>query len=175
MAKLKSPGVPVTVKDEDFFMPATRPGALSLHIPERVKDLGGLKTTLERVGVHRLVAAVREWTEEIMEHFMFEPNDEITRESVFLSLSNMMDELHKKKAIYDFRVVCDESINGPEEVDNNTLHAHIMLKMNRAEEWIWIRSQILPQKSFSDEAFIERWYEKNDDFNKRFDNAMKGV
>jgi hypothetical protein len=78
-------------------------------------------TALDRINVARLVAFLRGRLEEIGKLYLFEPNDEITRNEILNSCNSLMIDLIAKRAIFDYLVVCDLSNNTPARIDRNEL------------------------------------------------------
>ena len=80
-------------------------------------------SALDRINVARLVAFIRGRLEEIGKTFVFEPNDQITRNEISNAIEGLMVDLVAKRGIYDYLVVCDESNNTPARIDRNELYA----------------------------------------------------
>jgi hypothetical protein len=99
-------------------------------------------TALDRINVARLVAFLRGRLEEIGKLFLFEPNDEITRNEVTNLCNSLMIDLIAKRAIYDYLVVCDLSNNTPARIDRNELWVDIAIEPVKAVEFIYIPLRI---------------------------------
>lgn len=108
----------------------------------------GNKTTttvtsaLDRINVARLVAFLRGRLEEIGKLYLFEPNDQITRDEISGQINSLMIDLIAKRAIYDFLVVCDLSNNTPARIDRNELWVDIAIEPVKAVEFIYIPLRI---------------------------------
>jgi phage tail sheath protein FI len=92
--------------------------------------------------VARLVAFLRGRLEEIGKLFLFEPNDQITRDEIAGVCNSLMLDLQAKRAIYDFLVVCDTSNNTPARIDRNELYVDIAIEPVKAVEFIYIPLRI---------------------------------
>ena len=99
-------------------------------------------TALDRINVARLVAFLRGRLEEIGKLYLFEPNDEITRNEIANTCNSLMIDLIAKRAIYDYLVVCDLSNNTPARIDRNELYVDIAIEPVKAVEFIYIPLRI---------------------------------
>ena len=99
-------------------------------------------TALDRINVARLVAFLRGRLEEVGKLFLFEPNDQITRNSIANLCNSLMIDLVAKRAIYDYLVVCDLSNNTPARIDRNELYVDIAIEPVKAVEFIYIPLRI---------------------------------
>jgi len=99
-------------------------------------------TALDRINVARLVAFLRGRLEEIGKLFLFEPNDELTRQEIAGLCNSLMIDLTAKRAIYDYLVVCDSSNNTPARIDRNELWVDIAIEPVKAVEFIYIPLRI---------------------------------
>ena len=99
-------------------------------------------TALDRINVARLVAFLRGRLEEVGKLFLFEPNDEITRNEITNVVNSLMIDLVAKRAIYDYLVVCDTSNNTPARIDRNELWVDVAIEPVKAVEFIYIPLRI---------------------------------
>jgi hypothetical protein len=99
-------------------------------------------SALDRINVARLVAFLRGRLEEIGNQFVFEPNDQITRNEMTNAVNSLMIDLVAKRGIYDYLVVCDESNNTPARIDRNELWVDIAIEPVKAVEFIYIPLRI---------------------------------
>ena len=81
--------------------------------------------------------------EEIGKLYLFEPNDQITRDEIKNSVNSLMIDLVAKRGIYDYLVVCDTSNNTPARIDRNELWIDVAIKPTKAIEFIYIPLRIL--------------------------------
>ncbi len=101
-----------------------------------------LTTALDRINVARLVAFLRGRLNEIGKQFVFEPNDQITRDEISNAIEGLMIDLVAKRGIYDYLVVCDLSNNTPARIDRNELYVDIAIEPVKAAEFIYIPVRI---------------------------------
>lgn len=99
-------------------------------------------TALDRINVARLICFLRARLEQIGKLYLFEPNDEITRNEITNTCNSLMIDLIAKRAIYDYLVVCDLSNNTPARIDRNELWVDIAIEPVKAVEFIYIPLRI---------------------------------
>jgi len=99
-------------------------------------------SALDRINVARLVAFLRGRLEEIGKLYLFEPNDQITRNEITNTINSLMVDLIAKRAIYDYLVVCDLSNNTPARIDRNELWVDVAIEPVKAVEFIYIPLRI---------------------------------
>jgi hypothetical protein len=106
------------------------------------KTTTSVTSALDRINVSRLVAFLRGRLEEIGKLYLFEPNDEITRNEITNTVNSLMIDLIAKRAIYDYLVVCDLSNNTPGRIDRNELWVDVAIEPVKAIEFIYIPLRI---------------------------------
>ena len=106
------------------------------------KTTQGTASALDRINVARLIAFVRGRLETIGKSFVFEPNDQITRDEIKGQIESLLNDLVAKRGLYDYLVVCDESNNTPARIDRNELYVDIAIEPVKAVEFIYIPVRI---------------------------------
>ena len=106
------------------------------------KTTTSLTTAMDRINVSRLVAFIRGRLDIIGKQFLFEPNDQITRNQIKNAIDGLMIDLVAKRGIYDYLVVCDASNNTPARIDRNELYVDIAIEPVKAVEFIYIPVRI---------------------------------
>jgi hypothetical protein len=106
------------------------------------KTESAITSALDRINVARLVAFIRGRLNEIGKQFVFEPNDQITRNEITNAIDGLMIDLIAKRGIYDYLVVCDLSNNTPARIDRNELYVDIAIEPVKAVEFIYIPVRI---------------------------------
>jgi phage tail sheath protein FI len=114
--------------------------------------LQGTATALDRINVARLVAFMRGRLEEIGKQYLFEPNDQITRNEISNAVNGLCIDLVAKRGIYDFLVVCDDSNNTPARIDANELWVDIAIEPVKAVEFIYIPLRLQNTGSIANSA-----------------------
>jgi hypothetical protein len=106
------------------------------------KTATNVSSALDRINVARLVAFIRGRLQEIGNQYLFEPNDQITRNQITNSCTSLMLDLIAKRGIYDYLVVCDLSNNSPATIDANELYVDIAIEPVKSVEFIYIPLRI---------------------------------
>ena len=106
------------------------------------KTTQGTPSALDRINVSRLVAFIRGRLETIGKTYVFEPNDQTTRDEIKGAIEGLMNDLVAKRGLYDYLVVCDESNNTPARIDRNELYVDIAIEPVKAVEFIYIPVRI---------------------------------
>jgi len=106
------------------------------------KTRQGATTALDRINVARLIVFLRGRLEEIGKLYLFEPNDQITRNQITNTVNSLMIDLVAKRALYDYLVVCDLSNNTPARIDRNELWVDVAIEPVKAVEFIYIPLRI---------------------------------
>jgi len=99
-------------------------------------------SALDRINVSRLAVYLRSQLDAVAKPFIFEPNDELTRNEIKGAIESFMLELVGQRALYDFLVVCDETNNTPTRVDRNELYVDIAIEPIKSVEFIYIPLRI---------------------------------
>ena len=107
------------------------------------KTRSNLATSMDRINVARLINYLRYNLDNLSKPFLFEPNDLQTRESVKTSFERFMSNLVGLRGLYDFIVVCDESNNTPDRIDNHELWIDIAIQPVQTIEFIYIPVRIV--------------------------------
>ena len=102
------------------------------------KTLYGNASALDRVNVARLVVYIRERLDDIVKPFLFEPNDEITRQNAKVIVDRFLGNLVSQRGLYDFLTVCDTTNNTPARIDRNELYIDVAIQPVKAIEFIYI-------------------------------------
>ena len=99
-------------------------------------------SALDRINVSRLAVYLRSQLDSIAKPFIFEPNDELTRNEIKGAVESFLLELVGQRALYDFLVVCDDTNNTPTRVDRNELYVDIAIEPIKSVEFIYIPLRI---------------------------------
>ena len=106
------------------------------------KTTAGNLSSMDRINVSRLIAYLRGRLQTIGANYVFEPNDQITRDQITNAVSGLLNDLVAKRGIYDYLVVCDLSNNTPARIDANELWVDIAIEPVKAVEFIYIPVRI---------------------------------
>lgn len=96
----------------------------------------GFASAFDRINVRRLFLTVEQALERSANAQLFEFNDQVTRSNFVNIVEPFLRDVQAKRGIFDFRVICDESNNTPDIIDNNEFRADIFLKPTRSINYI---------------------------------------
>jgi len=96
----------------------------------------GYSSAFDRINVRRLFLTVEQALERTAQAQLFELNDEITRANFVNIVEPYLREVQAKRGLYGFLVVCDESNNTPDVIDNNEFRADIFLKPAKSINYV---------------------------------------
>jgi phage tail sheath protein FI len=101
-------------------------------------------SALDRVNVRRLLIELKGYIGQLADNIVFEQNTERTR-SLFLSRVNpYLENIQQKQGLYAFRIVMDDSNNGPDVIDRNQLVGQIYIQPTKTAEFISLDFIVLP-------------------------------
>lgn len=121
---------------------ATFPGAGVVIYGQ--KTLQKTASALDRVNVRRLLISLKKFIASSSRYLVFEQNNSSTRNR-FLSIVNpYLDTVQQRQGLYAYKVIMDDSINGPDVIDRNQLIGQIFLQPTRTAEFIILDFNVLP-------------------------------
>ena len=118
-------------------------------LPQRGLTVFGQKTNqgfasaLDRINVSRLIAKMKYDLARLLEPFLFELNDAVTRRSAQIVTERYLAGLKSLRALFDYAVRCDESNNTPDVIDRNELFVDVAIKPAKAIEFIFVPITVL--------------------------------
>ena len=99
-------------------------------------------SALDRINVARLAVYLRSQLDAIAKPFIFEPNDELTRNEIKQAVESFLLELVGQRALFDFLVVYDDTNNTSTRIDRNELYVDIAIEPVKSVEFIYIPLRI---------------------------------
>jgi len=81
---------------------------------------------------------------EALKQFLFEFNDEQTRTLITKMLTTFMDPEVSARALYDYRIVCDETNNKPRDIQNNICNVWIFVQCMKLMKFIKLSLIVSP-------------------------------
>jgi hypothetical protein len=96
----------------------------------------GYASAFDRINVRRLFLTIEQAFERLAQAQLFEINDDITRSNFINRVEPYLRDVQAKRGLYDFRVICDESNNTPDIIDNNEFRGDIYLKPAKTTNFI---------------------------------------
>jgi hypothetical protein len=119
------------------------------YFPGRGFIVFGQKTSapaasaLDRINVARLLMYIKRSLRKGAFPFLFEPNDQITRDNLKAAVDGFLGDILIKRGLYDFVTLCDASNNTATRIDRNELWCDVALKPVKAAEFIYIPVRVL--------------------------------
>ena len=93
-------------------------------------------SAFDRINVRRLFLTVEQALERSAQAQLFELNDQTTRANFVNIVEPFLRDVQSKRGLIDFVVICDETNNTPEVIDNNEFRADIFLKPTKSINYI---------------------------------------
>ena len=94
------------------------------------------KSAFDRINVRRLFLTVEQALENAANDQLFELNDAETRANFINIVEPFLTDIQSQRGIEDFRVICDETNNTPDIVDNNEFRADIFIQPARSINFV---------------------------------------
>jgi len=93
-------------------------------------------SAFDRINVRRLFLTVEQSLQRAAESQLFEFNDQITRTNFVNIVEPYLRDIQAKRGLYDYLVICDETNNTPDVIDNNEFRADIFLKPAKSINYV---------------------------------------
>lgn len=94
------------------------------------------QSAFDRINVRRLFLTIEQALERAAQSQLFEFNDQLTRANFVNIVEPYLRDVQAKRGVYDYLVVCDETNNTPDVIDNNEFRADIYLKPAKSINYI---------------------------------------
>ena len=108
------------------------------------KTLQSLSTALDRVNVRRLMISLKDFIGDVSQNLVFEPNSLQTRNSFLSTVNPYLESVQQNQGLYAFKVIMDDSNNGPDVIDRQELRGAIYLQPVKTAEFIVLDFNLLP-------------------------------
>ncbi len=112
----------------------TTPGIGTLLFGD--KTALGYASAFDRINVRRLFLTIEQALQRAAQAQLFELNDELTRANFRNIVEPYLRDIQAKRGLYGFLVVCDETNNTPDVIDNNEFRADIFLKPAKSINYV---------------------------------------
>jgi len=96
----------------------------------------GYSSAFDRINVRRLFLTVEQALERAAQAQLFELNTQTTRANFINIVEPYLRDVQSKDGVYDFLVICDQTNNTPDVIDNNEFRADIFLKPTRSINYV---------------------------------------
>ena len=108
------------------------------------KTLQKAASALDRVNVRRLMIEMKNYIRQIADTVVFEQNTIATRNSFVARVTPFLETIQQKQGLYAYKVVMDDTNNGPAVIDKNQLVGQIYIQPTRTAEFISLDFILLP-------------------------------
>ena len=96
----------------------------------------GYSSAFDRINVRRLFILVEEALESASNSQLFELNNSATRASFLNIVGPLLSNIQAQRGIENYRVICNETNNTPDVVDNNEFRADIFIQPARSINYV---------------------------------------
>jgi phage tail sheath protein FI len=108
------------------------------------KTLQKQASALDRVNVRRLMIEMKNYIRQIADTIVFEQNTIATRNSFVSRVTPFLEGIQQKQGLYAYKIIMDDSNNGPAVIDQNQLVGQIYIQPTRTAEFISLDFILLP-------------------------------
>lgn len=116
------------------------------------KTLSSRPSALDRLNVRLLLVVIEPAIKRVLEDFLFELNDIGTRNIIKALIQSYMDAIQSRRGVEAYSVVCDDTNNTANDVDNNRLIVDLFIRPTRSIEEIKLRVVITSSSITFEEA-----------------------
>jgi len=106
------------------------------------KTLSASPSALDRLNVRMLLITIQPAVARLLEEYVFEFNDPITRATITSQISAYLENIQARRGLYDYHVICSEENNTPADVDANKLNVWIFVKPTKSAEFVKLTTAI---------------------------------
>ncbi len=103
------------------------------------KTLSSRPSSLDRLNVRLLLIVIEPAIKYALEDFLFDLNDEETRVLARTIVDSYMSNIQSKRGVTEYRVICDDTNNTANDVDNNRMVLDLYIRPTRSIEEIPFR------------------------------------
>lgn len=107
------------------------------------KTSASAASALDRINVVRMLMYVRRQLRKNTLPFVFEPNDQLTRDNLKAVVDGFLGDILTRRGLTDFATVCDETNNTPTRIDRNEMYIDVALKPTKAAEFLYIPIRVV--------------------------------
>ena len=105
---------------------------------EGQKTLQTKPSALDRVNVRRLMLRLERAVGQSARWFLYEGNTAYTRQRLIDAIDPYFRQAKVGGGLYDYKLICDDSVNTPETIDANELHLKCLIKPTKTIEYILV-------------------------------------
>lgn len=102
------------------------------------KTLQSQNSAFSRINVRLLFNYVKRNLSQLLRAYIFELNDEFTRNNIKAQIDSFMQRIQTLRGVYEFLSVCDATNNTAQVIDNNELVVDVAIRPTRVAEFIYL-------------------------------------
>jgi phage tail sheath protein FI len=99
-------------------------------------------SALSSVNVRRLIIVTENSIRNSLVKVVFKLNNKFTRLQVFQMIDQFLRTVKAQNGVYDYKIVCDETNNTPQIIDQNQMNVDVYMKPQRSAEVIQLQTII---------------------------------
>lgn len=104
-------------------------------------------SALDRVAARRALLRFERICYQLARWFLYETNDVLTRQRFYDALNGAYAEIKARGGMYDYQIICDERVNGDNEIEKNIFRCKVGVKLNKFMEFIYVEFNILKRSA----------------------------
>jgi phage tail sheath protein FI len=108
------------------------------------KTLQKEASALDRINVRRLLIALKNFIGQLADQIVFEQNTSTTRNNFVARVTPYLEGVQQKQGLYAFKIIMDDSNNGPAVIDRNQLVGQIYIQPTRTAEFVSLDFILMP-------------------------------
>lgn len=116
------------------------------------KTAASAQSSRESINVERMLRFIKREVRRAVFPYLFEPNDQITRNQAKATVDNFLSGLLNTRGLQDFATISDASNNTPDRVQRKELWVDVALKPTLAVEFIYVPIRVVLQSADVGEA-----------------------
>jgi len=109
------------------------------------RTLQRVSTALDRINVRRMLLTLRKLIANSVVPLVFEPDDPVLWREFRALVTPLLTHVQQHRGIKEFRVICDETTNTPDMVEQGVMVGKIFIKPVKSAEIIQVDFVITPQ------------------------------
>lgn len=102
------------------------------------KTSANAASAMDRINVSRLMKYIKRSLRRNTMPFVFQPNDQITRDNLKAVVDSFLSDLIVKRGLYDFVTLCDSSNNTADRIDRHEMVIEVACKPVKSAEFLYI-------------------------------------
>ena len=95
-------------------------------------------SAFDRINVRRLFLFLEKSVLNTSKLFVFEPNTTFTRSRLVNTITPVFELAKNTQGLYDYKIICNDTNNTPDTIDQNELVVDIYIKPVRTAEFILV-------------------------------------